>query len=556
MGVTYDAPRPGDVLAGKYRVESVLGIGGMGVVVLVEHLELSQQMAIKLMHPAATGDPQAVARFLREARAAAGLKSEHVVRIYDTGTLDSGAPFMVMELLRGEDLGRLLARRGPLPVQDAVDFILQACHAVSEAHAKGIVHRDLKPSNLFLIGRSDGSPLVKVLDFGISKAIRPEAGSPPASETATNAVMGSPLYMSPEQVRNAKQVDVRADIWSLGVIIHELLTARAAFQADTLPGICAAIIADDPPPLRSIRPDAPPEIEAIVRRCLEKDARLRFQTTDELVAALRPFGSTSPSQRSANVLSVANATMREAGVGSGPAAAPRSADASATVPNAADTKVSAVAGPQGVQTAPGAVVKSARPRSASDPSSGQVARPNGRLALLGAVAVGLGLGVALLFARSPNTAAPEPHKPAPAAAERGPRKTFAMTVESIPSGSEVVESDVVLGTTPIMLSVDNEQARLTPRRLMVRREGFLPYSIAQGPSDDNVHVFATLVPSPAAIVQPPSAKLPPAPPGKRAAKTAADPSGTVLGTSAPASAHVPATPAPAARPAPDIRMER
>jgi eukaryotic-like serine/threonine-protein kinase len=167
VGVTYEAPRPGDVLAGKYRVESVLGIGGMGVVVLVEHLELGQQMAVKLMLPAAAGEPQAVARFLREARAAAGLKSEHVVRIYDTGTLDSGAPFMVMELLRGEDLGKLLAHRGPLPVQEAVDFILQACHAISEAHAKGIVHRDLKPSNLFLIKRSDGSPLVKVLDFGI-----------------------------------------------------------------------------------------------------------------------------------------------------------------------------------------------------------------------------------------------------------------------------------------------------------------------------------------------------------------------------------------------------
>ncbi len=210
----------------------------------------------------------------------------------DVGTLDSGAPYMVMELLRGEDLSQLLSNVGRLAVSEAVDYVLQACHAIAEAHAMGIVHRDLKPSNLFLTRRSDGSPLVKVLDFGISKAMSPEGDSQfSANLTTTSAVMGSPLYMSPEQVRNAKQVDARADIWSLGVILHELLTGSPAFHADTLPGICAAIIADNPPPLRSLREDAPSELEDVLNRCLEKSVKNRYQTTREFMTALRPFAS-------------------------------------------------------------------------------------------------------------------------------------------------------------------------------------------------------------------------------------------------------------------------
>src|SRR4051812_5857690 len=290
----YATPQAGDVLAGKYRVERILGVGGMGIVLAVEHLELGQRMAIKMMLPGVAPDEMAVTRFLREARSAAALQSEHVVRIFDVGTLDSGAPYMVMELLRGEDLSQVLLNVGRLEIRDAVDYVLQACHAIAEAHAMGVVHRDLKPSNLFLTRRSDGTALVKVLDFGISKAMDASSGSGlSANLTATSAVMGSPLYMSPEQVRNAKQVDARADIWSLGVILHELLTGNPVFQADTLPGICAAIIADEPPPLCALREDAAPGLEAVLRRCLEKSVKQRFQSTHELMQALRPFASTS-----------------------------------------------------------------------------------------------------------------------------------------------------------------------------------------------------------------------------------------------------------------------
>src|SRR5215831_21397407 len=216
-GSSNEVPRLGEVLANKYRVLEGLGAGGMGVVLLVEHMELGQRMAIKMMRPDAVGDVGAVTRFLREARAAAGLESEHVVRIFDVGTLESGVPYMVMELLRGEDLSRVLHANGPLPISEAVDYVLQACHAIAEAHGLGIVHRDLKPSNLFLTRRSDGSPLIKVLDFGVSKIAAAEGRN---DLTCSNAVLGSPVYMSPEQAKNARSVDARADVWSLGVILH------------------------------------------------------------------------------------------------------------------------------------------------------------------------------------------------------------------------------------------------------------------------------------------------------------------------------------------------
>jgi serine/threonine-protein kinase len=189
----------GDVLAGKYRVDHVLGVGGMGVVVSATHLQLDQRVALKFMLPVGLAHPALVERFAREARAAARLKSDHVARVLDVGTLDSGSPYMVMEYLEGSDLGSVVAERGPMPVHMAVDCVLQACDAVAEAHAIGIIHRDLKPRNLFLTGRNDGRALVKVLDFGISKH---KTGASDLSLTRTTEIIGSPNYMSPEQLRS------------------------------------------------------------------------------------------------------------------------------------------------------------------------------------------------------------------------------------------------------------------------------------------------------------------------------------------------------------------
>ena len=278
-------PSPGEVIAGKYRVEGTVGRGGMGIVLSAQHLQLGQKVAIKLLLANPTEREPASTRFLREARAAAGLHSDHVVRIHDLGVLESGVPFMVMELLRGTDLGSLIDSRGALPTNLALEYVLQACDAIAEAHALGIIHRDLKPSNLFLTRRSDGDPLIKVLDFGISKAIGPDSELD-GELTATRTVLGSPFYMSPEQVRDSKSVDSRSDVWSLGVILQELITGEPAFSADTFPGICAAIVADPPASMRALRPDVPEEVESIVRRCLEKNPRDRYQSVPALMRAI------------------------------------------------------------------------------------------------------------------------------------------------------------------------------------------------------------------------------------------------------------------------------
>lgn len=282
---------PGSVVAGKFRIERVLGEGGMGIVLAAHHLHLGRMVAIKLLKPDALAHKDIVARFANEARSASRIQSEHVARVLDVGALDTGEPYMVMEYLEGCDLSKYVRQRGPLKIDEAIDYLLQAGEALAEAHVAGIVHRDLKPANLYLTRRADGSNCVKVLDFGISKAaLSPDQ---PSSQgmTQTSSVLGTPGYMAPEQLRSSKHVDARTDIWSLGVILHELLTGRLAFQGSTVPEIYAAILASPPDPLRSVRPDAPPQVEAIILRCLEKDPARRFANVGELAGAMVHFST-------------------------------------------------------------------------------------------------------------------------------------------------------------------------------------------------------------------------------------------------------------------------
>ena len=280
----------GEVLAGKYQVERVLGVGGMGVVVAAKHLQLDQKVALKFLLPEALSNQDAVMRFEREARAAVKIQSEHVARVTDVGKLENGSPFMVMEYLTGNDLAEVMKVRGPMPAEEAVDWLLQASEAMAEAHSHGIIHRDLKPKNLFVIRRPDGTSSLKVLDFGISKSVAPGSGDA-AGLTNTTAVMGSPLYMSPEQLRSSRDVDARTDIWALGVILYEMLTGVAPFTGKDVSQVALAIVSQPPVPLRERRPDLPPGLEAAVAQALAKNMAERPASVAAWAEALRPFGT-------------------------------------------------------------------------------------------------------------------------------------------------------------------------------------------------------------------------------------------------------------------------
>jgi serine/threonine-protein kinase len=273
----------------------------MGLVVAARHIELRRPVALKFMLSHADGGDELIGRFLREARAAARLTSEHSVRVLDVARTKGGTPYLVMELLVGKDLGALIEERGPLPIPEAVDYVLQACLGIAEAHALGIVHRDLKPRNLFVTRRVDGTPLVKVLDFGIAKAVHEMSAT---SITETDGVIGSPHYMSPEQMRASKDVDARTDVWSLGVTLYELVARTLPFCGDTAMEICAHVLTNPPRPLRAARPDVPPELDALVARCFDKDRGARFADVAALAHALEPFGSAASAGVAARVAAV------------------------------------------------------------------------------------------------------------------------------------------------------------------------------------------------------------------------------------------------------------
>lgn len=284
--------RAGDILLRKYRVERLIGEGGTGIVLSATHVQLEQRVAIKFLRRALTND-ELRTRFEREARAMTKIESDHVVLVLDAGTLDDGAPYMVMEHLEGRDLARVLKEDGPLPVEDAVDCMVQVCEALEHAHAYGIVHRDLKPANLFLTLEDDRLH-VKVVDFGISKILvrnMVDFTDPFQDVTTGFTVMGSPRYMAPEQVRSAKDVDERADLWSVGAVLFQLLTGQHAFEAEGNLHASIAVLENEPRLLCSLAPHAPAGLEAVVSRCLRKDVTERFQSARELRRALQAFAS-------------------------------------------------------------------------------------------------------------------------------------------------------------------------------------------------------------------------------------------------------------------------
>lgn len=284
----HSLPKLGDLIVGKYRIEKLIGKGGMGAVFAAQHELLGQRVAVKFLLGDIVTNPEAVQRFLNEARNAAKIQSEHVCRVMDVGTAENGLPYMVLEFLEGLDLSQRLEQHGPLGVEEVVDYTLQALEAIAQAHALGIVHRDLKPANLFLARRADGGTTIKVLDFGIAKASNPfgEAGN--HSLTSTKSMLGSPLYMSPEQLRSAKNVDARADIWAVGVIMYELLTGTVPFNGETLGELFIAILEQPAPPVMHRRGDVPQVLSEAISRSLVRAPEQRFQNVSELAQAIAP----------------------------------------------------------------------------------------------------------------------------------------------------------------------------------------------------------------------------------------------------------------------------
>jgi serine/threonine protein kinase len=361
-------PRPGDTIAGKYVIVKVIGEGGMGVVYEANHLRLRRRVALKMLLPhIMTTSSDMVVRFEREARAAGKLRDRHVTKVLDVDATEEGLPYLVMEYLEGHDLEAELATRGRLPIDEAVGYLLQVCAAMTEAHNAGIVHRDLKPSNLFLCPDRDGW-LVKVLDFGISKM----ADEGESRLTGTLTSVGTPLYMSPEQVRSARDVDSRTDIWALGVILYELLAGRTPFEGSTT-AAAAAIVADPTPPLDSFREDVPPGLLDAIHRALSKDRGARQATAVEFAQSIAPFaGAIHPS--------VAPPSIPLSGSAASTTPAPSSAGPVTPAPPLYRRA------PEGTETLPGEDLAHAASSSPAIAPPVQSPRPSKRWVLAGAAA--------------------------------------------------------------------------------------------------------------------------------------------------------------------------
>jgi serine/threonine-protein kinase len=482
-------PQPGETLAGKYRIERVLGEGGMGLVVQATHLALDQQVAIKFLKDEALEHPEVVERFKREARAAVRVRGPHVARVIDVDQTPDGKPFMVMEYMNGEDLDAVLEKRGALTVEEAATYVLQACDAIAEAHAQKIIHRDIKPANLFLTSSEGRKPMVKVLDFGISKLQEGQGGM-----TQTAAILGSPYYMSPEQLRASKNVDERADIWSLGVTLYELLTGKRPFQAETLPEIVTHIVLNQPPTVRSIRPDVPEELEAIVLRCMRTKPEERYQNVAELARALAPFAE--PGSRH-----IAPGISRMLlGASLPPAAGPapvemtaRQSEPPPAGPPAASAAVTIASSAQDAEGSRGGERGRASDLVAARKGGRGVAWAGG--AVLAIVAIG-GAAYALRGTGAPATAGPVPTEPSSTTASTVPPSSPVPPPSAHPVASQAPSA------AP---QVPPSAATTTPPHGTTKTASPVTTRTASAPASASARVTATA----ATIATPPSATTPP-----------------------------------------------
>jgi serine/threonine protein kinase len=497
----WEVPSAGELVADKYRVLDVLGQGGLAVVLAAMHVQLEQKVALKFLLPDFADDAEIAERFLREGQAVIQIKSEHVVRVLDVCHTESGAPFIVLEYLDGMDLETLLSMQGPQPIDTAVDYVVQACEAIAEAHTLGIVHRDLKPANLFLTHRADGSPCIKVLDFGISK-VRKHTDTD-RELTNPTMVMGSPHYMSPEQLQSTKDADEKSDIWALGAILHELLAGSPPFKGDTAPELCVNVMRDPPQPLAAMRSDVPPALEATVLLCLEKDPLNRFANVGELAMALATFGP--PSAHASADRTVR--TLQAAGI----------------IPTAATTSglwLTASPAARSIKSDPPRSLETTGPRSRAavddDDVDFRVKKSRPALLTIAIVALfgGVGLGVFLLFARgfdtrmntttvqTPTTstfaatATATPREGLPPNPPPPPASALAATPPATPAAATTTTAAPIATTT-----VATKPA--IPVASPNRRRGWSPY-VAPAPAPVNDNPYVAPAPTPRPSPQPTS----------------------------------------------------
>jgi serine/threonine protein kinase len=453
------AVRVGHVIAGKFRVERALGEGGMGYVVLATHLMLDERVALKFLRKEVMLQPDVVARFLQEARAAAKLKSEHVARVLDVG-VDDAMPYIVMEYLEGRNLEEILAARGPLPVNEAVELVVQAAEGISEAHARGIIHRDIKPANLFLAERADGWPTLKILDFGISKAALTSTNGLAielSKQIKTLQLLGSPYYMSPEQIRSTKDVDRRTDIWALGVVLFELLTGQTAWTSTDLLPLAQEIGERPHRKLSAFLTNAPEGLEALIDRALAKNPKDRFQSAAEMSNALLAF---TASKRSRVIATHAATLTRSSGIDPDlplPSMAPAALSSSGTpiaIPLGSSGSLPKFDS-NSSGSLPAASPASSKPQiSPTDPTinaapvalapAPQKAKTSGTtIGFAAVVVVGIAATIAFLTRSVPPTTSNQPARVEPTASAAPPRPTETASAAPVVSAvaSAAVEAD-------------------------------------------------------------------------------------------------------------------
>jgi serine/threonine-protein kinase len=495
---------PGEVIAGKYRIEREIGRGGMGIVFAAQHVDLDQPVAVKILHEYAAYDQDAVARLLREARAAARITSNHVVRVMDVGALPDGGAYITMELLDGHDLADILREHGPLSIDDAVDYLVEACDAVAAAHAAGIVHRDLKPANLFVSQTPDGTSEIKVLDFGVSKVV-PKSGEAeaPGVLTQTGQIFGSPNYMSPEQLRSATDVDGRTDIWALGVVFYELVSGKLPFGGTSMADVLAAVVRDPPAPLSKVCPEVPPELEQIIARCLEKEAGDRFETVVELANALAPFASDEKQALVARLKRVvAVRVMAQSRPGASelfPTPSRSFTKDKQYTPNMVAVERGSRGGSSRVNTAAPAPVATKPTRAVlwgivglsvvgiglvATRAAHSVAPP----AVQGVSASGAGLPVPSVLPATPepmpSAQVVRPSESAPIVAELSAKVKFEFTTK--PASVQVFRDNKLLGSTPLTMEFDRSR---TSVKLMFNAWGYRPQEVTIVPDGDRTMVI-------------------------------------------------------------------